>query len=73
MIEGRSLIRGKKTVYIKELDQTYTEDDFNTMKYSELKQLLGFMNEKELQRLINLNIDPRCEMIALPILINCNT
>jgi len=64
MISGKAVVKGG-SVYIEELDVTFTKKELNDMSYSKKKHLCGFMDEKELDKAALLDDD--CFQISLNI------
>jgi len=50
MIKGRFIGQG---VYVKELDKTYSWEELNKCSLKKFKQFCGFLNEKELDKVLN--------------------
>ena len=50
MIEGKFVGHG---IYIEDLDETYSWREIDKLSFNDFKQLSGFMNEKELIKVMN--------------------
>ena len=50
MIKGRFIGQG---VYVKEFDETYSWEELNKCSLKKFKQLCSFLNEKELDKILN--------------------
>jgi len=50
MLDGKCFIKGQKTLYIKELDQTLTQQESLNFSLKKCKEIAGFMDEEELQK-----------------------
>ena len=51
-IKDKAVIKGG-SVYIKELDETYSKNEISNMTSDQQKMLLGFMDKKELEKIMN--------------------
>ena len=61
MIQGKSVIKGG-SIFVKELNETYSKQELLDMPNTTLKDLLSFMDKKELDRVSN--FDYRLENIV---------
>ena len=54
MIEGRAIIKGG-SIYVKELNCTFRKSEILELSNEQLTQVLGFMDEQELNKIQNWN------------------
>jgi len=56
MISGKAIIKGG-SIYINEIDITYSKNEILNMSYDEKRELFGFMIKSELERVSTFDDD----------------